>query len=177
MLVEAFSIVVFASKEYIMTILFKPTCDLYDQHLDSARVPILSFLNLGGIRQFCGTVVTVKCFEDNSRIKELVATEGKGKVMLVDGGGSKRCALVGDVLADKARHGGWAGIIVFGSVRDRAALSKLSLGVMALGVTPRKSVRRGEGQIDIPVQIGNIWCKSGDIVYGDDDGVLFLDGS
>ena len=160
-----------------MNIVFKPTCDLYDEYLDVARVPTVSFLNLGGQRQFCGTVVTVKCFEDNSRIKELVAMEGKGKVMLVDGGGSQRCALVGDVLAGEAQHGGWAGIIVYGSVRDRVALSKLNLGVMALNVTPRKSVRRGEGQVDIPIQIGNIWCESGDIVYGDDDGILLLNGS
>tara|TARA_B100000686_G_scaffold49169_1_gene52628 strand:- start:467 stop:949 length:483 start_codon:yes stop_codon:yes gene_type:complete len=160
-----------------MNIVFKPTCDLYDEYLDVARVPTVSFLNLGGERQFCGTVVTVKCFEDNSRIKELVAMEGKGKVMLVDGGGSQRCALVGDVLAGEAQHGGWAGIIVYGSVRDRVALSKLNLGVMALNVTPRKSVRRGEGQVDIPIQIGNIWCESGDIVYGDDDGILLLNGS
>ena len=141
-----------------MNIVFKPTCDLYDEYLDVARVPTVSFLNLGGERQFCGTVVTVKCFEDNSRIKELVAMEGKGKVMLVDGGGSQRCALVGDVLAGEAQRGGWAGIIVYGSVRDKVALSKLNLGVMALNVTPRKSVRRGEGQVDIPIQIGNIWC-------------------
>ena len=160
-----------------MNIVFKPTCDLYDEYLDVARVPTVSFLNLGGERQFCGTVVTVKCFEDNSRIKELVAMEGKGKVMLVDGGGSQRCALVGDVLAGEAQHGGWAGIIVYGSVRDKVALRKLNLGVMALNVTPRKSVRRGEGQVDIPIQIGNIWCESGDIVYGDDDGILLLNGS
>lgn len=160
-----------------MNIVFKPTCDLYDEYLDVARVPTVSFLNLGGERQFCGTVVTVKCFEDNSRIKELVAMEGKGKVMLVDGGGSQRCALVGDVLAGEAQHGGWAGIIVYGSVRDKVALSKLNLGVMALNVTPRKSVRRGEGQVDIPIQIGNIWYESGDIVYGDDDGILLLNGS
>ena len=160
-----------------MNIVFKPTCDLYDEYLDVARVPTVSFLNLGGERQFCGTVVTVKCFEDNSRIKELVAMEGKGKVMLVDGGGSQRCALVGDVLAGEAQHGGWAGIIVYGSVRDKVALSKLNLGVMALNVTPRKSVRRGEGQVDIPIQIGNIWCESGDVVYGDDDGILLLNGS
>ena len=159
-----------------MNIVFKPTCDLYDEHLDVARVPTVSLLNFGGERQFCGTVVTVKCFEDNSRIKELVAMEGKGKVMLVDGGGSQRCALVGDVLADEAQRRGWAGIIVYGSVRDKVALSKLGLGVMALGVTPRKSVRRGEGQTNIPIQIGNVWCESGDIVYGDDDGILLLNG-
>lgn len=160
-----------------MTRAFKPTCDLYDQHLDDARVPTLPLLNFGGITEFCGNAVTVKCFEDNSRIKELVATEGNGRVMVVDGGGSRRCALVGDVLAGEAQRNGWAGVIVYGSVRDRAALRELPLGVMALGVTPRKSVRRGEGQVDIPIQLGDVWCHPGDAVYGDEDGVLLLPAS
>jgi len=155
---------------------FKPTCDLYDEHLDAARVPTIPLINLGGVSEFCGTAVTVKCFEDNSRIKELVATPGGGKVMIVDGGGSLRCALVGDVLAGEAQRSGWAGIIVYGAVRDKVALAELDLGVMALGVTPRKSVRRGEGQVDIAIQLGGVWCHPGDIVYGDDDGVLLLDG-
>ena len=159
-----------------MTTDFKPTCDLYDEHLDAARVPTISFLNLGGVSGFCGIAVTVKCFEDNSRIKELVATAGSGKVMVVDGGGSPRYALVGDVLAGEAQRNGWAGVIVYGCVRDKAALRDLNLGVMALGVTPRKSVRRGEGQVDIPIQLGDIWCHPGDLVYADDDGVLLLDG-
>ena len=159
-----------------MTMTFKPTCDLYDEYLDLARVPAITFLNLGGIKGFCGKVVTVKCFEDNSKVKELVATQGKGKVMLVDGGSSRRCALVGDVLASQAQQAGWEGIIVVGSVRDRDALRELDLGIMALSTTPRKSVRRGEGQVDIPIQVGGIWCKSGDRIYGDNDGVLLLDG-
>ena len=98
---------------------FKPTCDLYDEHLDSARVLTIPLINLGGASEFCGTAVTGKCFEDNSRIKELVAGDGDGRVMLVDGGGSLRCALVGDVLAGEAQRNGWAGVIVFGAVRDK----------------------------------------------------------
>ena len=117
-----------------MTITFRPTCDLYDAHPDAARVPSVSWQNLGGVREFCGAAVTVKCFEDNSRIKELVAAPGEGRVMVVDGGGSHRCALVGDVLAGQAQRNGWAGIVVFGCVRDKAALGGLALGVMALGV-------------------------------------------
>ncbi len=158
-----------------MTIVFKPTCDLYDEHLDAARVLTIPLINLGGAGEFCGTAVTVKCFEDNSRIKELVAQDGGGKVMLVDGGGSLRCALVGDVLAGEAQRNGWAGVIVYGGVRDKAALRGLELGVMAVGVTPRKSVRRGEGQVGIPIQLGDIWCRPGDIVFADEDGVLLLD--
>ena len=158
-----------------MTITFRPTCDLFDAHPDAARVPSVSWLNLGGVREFCGAAVTVKCFEDNSRIKELVAAPGEGRVMVVDGGGSHRCALVGDVLAGQAQRNGWAGIVVFGCVRDKAALGGLALGVMALGVIPRKSVRRGEGRVDIPIRLADAGCRPGDAVYCDDDGVVFLD--
>ena len=159
------------------TIEFRATCDLYDEHPDSARVPGIALSNLGGRRQFCGSAVTVKCFEDNSRIKELVATPGDGRVIVVDGGGSRRCALVGDILAGEAQRNGWAGVIVYGSVRDSAALAHLDFGVMALGVTPRKSVRRGEGQVDIPIRLGDVWCRPGDAVHADEDGVLLLDPS
>ena len=158
-----------------MTRVFKPTCDLYDEHLASARVLTIPLINFGGVSEFCGTAVTVKCFEDNSQIRELVAMAGKGRVLVVDGGGSLRCALVGDVLAGEAQRNGWSGVIVHGCVRDKAALRELGLGVMALGVTPRKSVRRGEGQRGIPIQLGDVWCHPGDVVYGDDDGVVLLD--
>lgn len=155
---------------------FKPTCDLYDDYLDEARVPAVSFQSLGGKKQFCGRAVTVKCFEDNSRIKELVSnTPGKGKVLVVDGGGSMRCALLGDMVAKMAVDNGWEGLILSANVRDAEELRKLDIGVMALGTTPRKSVRRGEGQIDLPVQIGNIWCRPGDKVYADENGVLIVD--
>ena len=120
-----------------MTITFRPTCDLYDAHPDAARVPSVSWQNLGG--------------------------------------GSHRCALVGDVLAGQAQRNGWAGIVVFGCVRDKAALGGLALGVMALGVIPRKSVRRGEGRVDIPIRLADAGCRPGDAVYCDDDGVVFLD--
>lgn len=158
-----------------MTITFRPTCDLYDAHPEAARVPSVAWLNLGGVREFCGAAVTVQCFEDNSRIRELVAAPGEGRMMVVDGGGSHRCALVGDVLAGQAQRNGWAGIVVFGCVRDKAALGGLALGVMALGVTPRKSVRRGEGRVDIPIRLADVGCRPGDAVYCDEDGVVLLD--
>jgi len=158
------------------TLAFRPTCDLYDDYLDAARVPDVDFQNIGGKKQFCGRAVTVKCFEDNSRIKELVSsTNGKGKVLVVDGGGSRRCALLGDMVAKMAVDNGWEGLVVYANVRDVEELRTLDIGIMALGTTPRKSVRRGEGQVDLPVQIGNVWCKPGDKVYADENSVLIID--
>jgi len=154
---------------------FNSTCDLYDEHLEAARVVPGGLLHFGGQTHFSGLATTVLCFEDNSRIKELVATPGNGRVMVVDGRGSRRCALVGDVLAGQAEQNGWEGIIVYGCVRDAAELRKLGLGIMALGVTPRKSTRRGEGQIDIPIQLDGVACSPGDRVFADEDGVLLLD--
>jgi len=155
---------------------FVPTCDLYDEYLDSCRVPTLPWRSFGARKQFAGPVKTVKCFEDNSRIKELVESPtGNGQVLLVDAGGSYRCAVLGDMLAEHASKNGWVGIIVHGCVRDIGALAGIDLGVVALGCTPRKSTRRGEGSVDIPIQIGSITCQTGDFVFCDEDGVLILD--
>ena len=148
----------------------KPTCDLFDALGDALRVvpPILQ--DFGGKTAFHGPAVTVKCFEDNSRIKELVNTPGNGRVLVVDGGGSIRCALFGDVIVKEALENGWAGAVVFGCVRDRAALRLIGLGVKAIGATPRKSVKKGEGQVNIPVSIGGDCCNPGDYVVADEDG-------
>ena len=155
---------------------FTPTCDLYDKFLDKARVPHLTWKSYGGRKQFCGYAVTVKCFEDNSRVKEAVETEcsSAGKVLVVDGGGSTRCALLGDMLAENAVKNQWEGIVVYGCVRDVTALAKLDVGILALGNLPRKSTRHGEGQTNIPVQVGNCTVNPGDLIFGDDDGVLVL---
>lgn len=151
------------------------TSDLYDRYLTDARVPAATFEHFGGRRRFSGVATTIKCFEDNSRVKELVATGGTGRVLVVDGGGSAYCALVGDVLAGEAARNGWEGIIVYGRVRDAAALRELDIGVMALGATPRKSTRRNEGQVDIAIRLADVRCEPGDRVFADEDGILLLD--
>ena len=151
------------------------TCDLFDRFGDAARVINTPLMDFGGRKQFSGTAVTVKCFEDNSRLKELAGTDGTGKILLVDGGGSLRVALLGDMIAATAAKAGWAGIIIFGCVRDKAALRTVDLGIKALGTTPRKSVRDGKGEAGLPIQIAHVWIKPGDTVYADEDGIVILD--
>lgn len=148
------------------------TCDLCDENPDDVRVlePMLS--QFGGRECFGGEIVTVKCFEDNSRVKETLGTPGAGKVLVVDGGGSLRCALLGDMIGEDAVKNGWEGVIVYGCVRDVDALGTLDLGVQALAAIPLKSNRRGEGQKDIAVTFGGVTFRSGEYVYADNNGVL-----
>jgi regulator of ribonuclease activity A len=153
------------------------TSDLYDQHGEKLRVLPPVFHDFGGRSAFGGEVVTVRCFEDNSRVKELLATAGHGKVLLVDGGGSQRCALLGDLIGADAVRNSWEGVVVHGFVRDWSVLRTLALGIKALGTTPRKSVRRGEGETQVVVYIGAIECRPGDRLIADEDGIVLLDGT
>ena len=125
-------------------------------------------------KRFRGEVVTIKCFEDNSRVKERLSTPGKGKVLVIDAGGSARCAVLGDVIAVEAVKNRWEGVLVFGYVRDSRALATLDIGVKALGVTPRKSVRRGEGSVNIRISFAGVHFDVGDILIADEDGVIVL---
>lgn len=150
------------------------TCDLSDRFADAVRVPLPVFRNFGGRRRFSGTAVTVKCFEDNSRLKELLTTPGHGKVLVVDGGGSMRCALLGDIIATDAVANGWEGIVVYGCVRDTAVLADLDIAIKALAATPRRSTRRDEGTVDLVVDIAGVPIANGDFVVGDEDGLVVL---
>ena len=153
---------------------FPSTCDIYDRFLDEVRVPWPIFRDFGQKRRFSGAIATVKCFEDNSRIKEQVATPGEGRVLVVDAGGSNRCAVMGDLVVGEAAKNGWAGILLFGFVRDVCALAEIDIGLKGLGSIPRKSVRRGEGTVDIPLNFGGVDFRPGDIVVSDEDGVVVL---
>lgn len=148
------------------------TCDLCDDNEGHVSVlePIMS--QFGGRDAFGGQIVTVKCHEDNSRVKELLATPGKGKVLVVDGGGSLRCALMGDMIGESAVKNEWEGVIIYGCVRDVDALSELDLGVQALAPIPIKSVRKGVGEVELPVTFGSVTFCSGEYVYADNNGVI-----
>ena len=149
------------------------TCDLCDDNEGKVSVVTgIQWRQFGGRSSFAGEIVTVKCFEDNSQVKAQLATEGKGKVLVVDGGGSLRNALIGDMIAEKAVAMGWEGVIIFGACRDVDALAGLDLGVMTLGCVPIKSVRRDEGQLNIPVSFGGVTFCPGQYVYADNNGIV-----
>jgi len=154
--------------------MFESTCDLYDRFEATARVADPVFRDFGKRHRFSGEVVTVKCFEDNSRVKELLGKPGKGKVLVVDGGGSLRAALMGDLIAKSAVDNGWEGVVIHGCVRDAEVLAGLDLGIKALAAIPRKTVRNGEGQTGLPVTVAGIRVNPGDLLFADADGVLVL---
>ncbi|MGM0953363.1 MAG: ribonuclease E activity regulator RraA [Pseudomonadota bacterium] len=147
------------------------TPDLCDE-FPEVQVVEPGFNNYGGIRQFGGEIVTVKCHEDNSVVKEQVGLPGNGRVMVVDGGASKRNALLGDMLAEKAAENGWAGLIIYGCIRDVDEIGATNLGVQALGTVPRKTAKRGIGDLDVPVTFHGVTFQPGHYVYADNNGII-----
>ena len=149
------------------------TADLLDDNEDKAlQVVQPGFHNFGGRNKFSGEIVTIKIHEDNSLHNEMVGIDGKGKVLVVDGGGSTRCALLGDMLAEKAVKNGWNGIIVYGLIRDSVDIGKMDIGVKALGTLPLKSVKRGFGVKGEPVHFHDVTFTPGQYVYSDEDGII-----
>jgi len=150
----------------------KATADLCDAHAEELQVCEPLFQMYGGRHAFAGAVSTVRCFEDNSRVKEAVESPGAGRVLVVDGGGSRRRALFGGNLGLAAVKNGWAGVILYGCIRDCAELGQLDLGIRALGTMPLRSDKRGEGERDTPVRFAGATFRPGDHVYVDEDGVV-----
>jgi regulator of ribonuclease activity A len=148
------------------------TADLCDQFSDELDVCEPIFRDYGGRVQFAGAVRTIKCFEDNSLVRELTASPGNGSVLVVDAGGSLRRAVLGDMLGQKAVDNGWSGVLLYGCVRDTAAIGRMPLGVKAIAVCPLKTDKRGEGQRDIPVRFAGATFRPCDWVYADEDGVI-----
>lgn len=148
------------------------TPDLCDSYPDQVRVLAPLLRNFGGLNRFCGSVVTVKCFEDNSLVKAQAALPGESRVLVVDGGGSLRKALLGDQIAAAAAANGWAGFIIYGAIRDVDAIAATPLGVQALGAIPLKTEKRGLGDLNVPVEFGGTTIRPGDYVYADNNGVI-----
>lgn len=148
------------------------TPDLCDAHPEWVRVVEPIFRNYGGRRAFGGEILTIKCHEDNSLVKEHVGNPGHGRVIVVDGGGSLRCALLGDMLAANAVKNGWAGIIIYGCIRDVDDIRTMDLGVQALRTIPLKSHRQGRGDLNIPVTFGGVTFRPGEFVYADNNGII-----
>lgn len=145
--------------------------DLFDEHADKLSLAQPIFKDLGNKKTFSGEIITVSCFNDNSKVKELVATNGTGKVMVVDGQASTSNALLGDMLAEKALANGWQAIVINGCIRDANTIAKLNLAVKALGCNPIKTEKRGMGSVNVPVTFAGIAFIPGHYIYGDTNGL------
>lgn len=150
--------------------------DLCDEYPDRLQVCEPIFRDFGGKSRFCGEITTVKCFEDNSLVKQLVGTPGEGRVIVVDGGASMRRALLGDLLAAEAAANGWQGLLIYGCVRDVEILRTIDLGVKAMNSIPVKTDKRGEGQQDIALEFASVRVHPGNWLYADENGVVITDG-
>jgi regulator of ribonuclease activity A len=148
------------------------TADLYDANPDAVQVAEPLYRSFGGISSFWGPVATVKVFEDNSLVRQTLQEPGQGRVLLVDGGGSMQCALLGDRLAQLAIDNGWRGLVVHGCVRDSKELAQMPIGIKALAANPRRSGKRGDGERGILVFFAGVTVHDGDWLYADEDGIL-----
>ena len=149
-----------------------PTADLCDAHADSIQIAEPIFRDFGGRQSFFGPIATVKTFEDNTLVRAAVEGSGEGRVLVVDGGGSLRCALFGDNLATLAVRNGWSGVVINGCIRDSAPIAAMDLGLKALAAHPLKSVKAGYGQVDVPVRFAGVTFTPGHYLYADTDGIV-----
>ena len=154
------------------------TCDLCDAHradTDGAfRVLPPLFRDYGGVTKFAGPVSTVKCYEDNSLVKAALEEPGRGRVLVVDGAGSLRRALVGGNIGAAAAKNGWAGVVVYGAVRDLAEMAACQVGMRALALVPLPTEKHNQGERDVAVRIEGVWVRPGDRLYADADGMVVM---
>jgi len=152
---------------------FYPTADLCDKYSDEVQIlePMV-FGDFGGKLEFSGPISTVKCFEDNSLVRAALEKPGQGRVLVVDGGGSDRCALMGDNVAQLLLDNDWAGAIIYGCIRDSAEIAEMDVAVKALATHPKKSNKQNIGEQDVPVRFGGVNFEPGHWLYADLDGVL-----
>tara|TARA_Y100001936_G_scaffold51293_1_gene49856 strand:- start:534 stop:1031 length:498 start_codon:yes stop_codon:yes gene_type:complete len=148
------------------------TADLCDDHSDDLIILNQQFNSYGKVDSFYGQISTVKCFNDNSKVREAVNSEGSRKVLVVDGNASTDCALLGDMLAEAAVKNNWSGIIVNGCIRDSDVIANIDLGVFALSTIPLKSVKKNIGDRDVLVNFMGIDFNPGDYIYADLDGII-----
>ncbi|MGF1685547.1 putative 4-hydroxy-4-methyl-2-oxoglutarate aldolase [Photobacterium japonica] len=149
------------------------TPDLCDHYENAVRWLPLSLQSYGGRDVFFGETVTLRCFEDNSLVRDIVSRPGKGKVLFIDGHGNSTKALLGDQLALLAQQHGWEGIVVNGAVRDVGTIATLDLGVKALGTCPIKTVKRQTGEENVTLTVAETLIYPGDMLYADRNGVVF----
>lgn len=148
------------------------TADLYDERGEQLQSVSVQFQSVGGRTRFHGPVRTIHSVEDNALVKAVTAEPGDGAVLVIDGEGSLRTALMGGNIAQAAADNGWAGVIVHGAIRDRTEMARLPLGIKALGSNPKKSAKEGAGEVDAVVTIDGVVFRPGAMVFCDEDGIL-----
>lgn len=149
------------------------TADLCDEYIDQLQIAEpMGFINFGGKTVFKGEIVTIRCLDNNPLVRKVLSEDGEGKVLVVDGGASKKCALTGDNIARLALDNKWDGIIINGCIRDCVAISKLSIGVKVLYTHPLKSGKLDNGVFNVPVTFAGITFTPGDYLYSDEDGIV-----
>ena len=153
----------------------KSTCDISDQLHPHVQYLDPIFKSYGGKTAFSGRIVTIKCFEDNSLVEEALKMNGKGCVLVIDAGESLRCAMLGDKRASDAIKNEWEGIVVNGSIRDSVMINSMTIGIRALGVCPRKSIKKGNGKRNLTVDFSNVKFIPNYYLYADEDGVIVIE--
>ena len=148
------------------------TADLCDDYEGKVSVAQPLFKDYGGNISFAGEIFTIKCFEDNSLIREALKSPGQGKVLVIDGGGSTRRALVGDLLAQAGADNQWTGIVVNGCIRDSGVIATINIGCKALGTLPMKTDKKGIGEKDLTVHFADVDFVPGHFLYADEDGII-----
>jgi len=148
------------------------TADLCDIYSDDVIIMHQQFKSYGKEESFSGKISTIKCLNDNSKVREAVNSEGSNKVLVIDGNASKDCALLGDMLAEAAFKNNWSGIIVNGCIRDSDIIANIGIGVFALSTIPIKSIKKNIGDVDVDVSFMNVTFKPGDYIYADLDGII-----
>jgi len=151
------------------------TADLWDRYGDQLTCADPVFLHYGGKSAFRGEMKIIKLFEDNSLVRQLLQMPGHDRVLIVDGDGSTRCALVGDQLASLAIQNHWAGILVYGCIRDSQIISTMDIAIKALNTCPVKSHKKGGGEEVSQTRFAGITFRTGDFIYADADGILLSD--
>jgi regulator of ribonuclease activity A len=151
------------------------TADLCDEYPELIRVLDPLFRNYGGSDRFSGPVETVQVYEDNAVVRETLEAQGSGRVLVVDGGGSFRCALVGGRLGQLAQRNGWSGLLINGCVRDAFELARISVGIRALNTVPMRSAKEGKGSVGATVNFAGVSFAPGKVLYADADGIILAD--
>ncbi|AEH32104.1 S-adenosylmethionine:2-demethylmenaquinone methyltransferase [Vibrio anguillarum 775] len=161
--------IIFGKRRTIMEYNTSALCDIY---LDQVDVVEPMFSNFGGSASFAGQLTTIKCFEDNGLIREVLEQDGLGRVLLIDGGGSLRRALIDAELAALAEENEWEGIVVYGCVREVDELEEMSIGIQALASIPVGASNQGIGEVDVPVNFGGVTFLPEDYLYADNTGII-----